>query len=127
MGATYFQDFTRDNGLLITVEYSARGGEPHHDHPGHICDGGGSGPDICILSSWPNTKAFDITFERQDELIRSAWPLWRWPFNWLELHAVNLIIWGYERSARLTDAEREWMEEWLIEHYVEEPYEEDYL
>jgi hypothetical protein len=128
MGATYFQNFTRGNGQPITVEYSfAPGSETTYSPANGAC--GGDGCEVEIIASWPNTKAFDIACKRRNDLAWSKWPLWRWPFNWIELHAVNLVIWGYERTARLATAERESFEAWIAEHHVyEDPYEpEDYL
>ena len=51
MARTYFFDGETADGKQITVEYSASGGESHYDNPGHICDGGGSGPEIEIVSA----------------------------------------------------------------------------
>lgn len=119
MARTYFQDFTRDNGLPVTVEYSARGGEPNYDYPGHICDGGGSGPDIVILKAWPNTPWHERIAGIE---LRLRWPgrrtllppsLLAWPFGML----LRLDEWW---RANLTGAELERMEVWLAERYVDE-------
>jgi hypothetical protein len=129
MARTFFQDFTRDDGTPVTVEYSASGGEPNYDHPGHICDGGGSGPEIVILKTWPNTSAFEalcrrynaVTFLRPRDagLARRAWAAMVAPI-------LAARIWWAERRVRLTVDENERMEAWLAEHYVDEPDYEDW-
>lgn len=46
--------FTRANGQVIGVEYEVEShGESNFDYPGHICDGGGSGPVLYITEAWP--------------------------------------------------------------------------
>jgi hypothetical protein len=127
MGATYFQDFKRDNGLPVTVEYSATGGEPDFDFPGHICDGGGSGPEIVILRAWPATEghnrlasiALGLWLNRATRFGARIGRLAALPFHGL----MRLDEWW---RASLTITERERMEAWLAEHYVEEPYEPEY-
>lgn len=126
MSATYFQDFKRDNGLPVTVEYSASGGEPDFDHPGHICDGGGSGPEIVILKAWPNTPWHN----RLAGLEMKIW-LARARFGFMALplrRALNILMrldeWW---RASLTDAECQRFEVYLAENYLEEPYEPEYL
>lgn len=127
MGATYFQDFTRDNGLPVTVEYSATGGEPNFDYPGHICDGGGSGPEIVILKAWPNTSGHNrlasadlrLWLNRRMRLGYIAARMFGWPLRLL----IRADEWW---RASLTDAEDDRFSEWLAEHYVEEPYEPEY-
>ncbi len=52
MAVTYFHDFVRPNGEKITLEYEIEPGEPNFDFPGHICDGGGSGPEVMIVSAF---------------------------------------------------------------------------
>jgi hypothetical protein len=120
MGQTYFQNFTRDNGLPVTVEYSATGGEPDFDYPGHICDGGGSGPEIVILKSWPDTPwhnrlaAIEMQFSLRKNLRLLAWPI---------KALIRLDEWW---RATLTHSEDQRFTDWLIEHYVEEPYEPEF-
>lgn len=117
---TYFQDFIRDDGSPVTVEYSTTGGEPNFDYPGHICDGGGSGPEICIVESWPNTPAYERLVEIE---MRWKWSSQRWR------RAIGLF-WRFRvwlaSGRKLTDAEYGRMEAWLAEHHVEEPYEPEY-
>lgn len=121
MSRTYFHDFTRDNGLPITVEYSAGGGEPNFDFPGHICDGGGSDPEIAILKAWPNTPGhdrlakldLDLWLHRRKQFGETLTAVLRWPLRAL----IRIDEWW---RASLTDAERERMEAWIAEHYVDD-------
>lgn len=127
MGITYFQDFTRDNGLPITVEYSVTGGEPNFDHPGHICDGGGSAPEIVILKVWPNTPGHNrlagielrLWLNRRTRLGYIAGRMFGGPLKLL----IRADEWW---RASLTNAENDRFSDWLAEHYVEEPYEPEY-
>lgn len=125
---TYFQDFVRDNGLPVTVEYSSTGGEPNFDYPGHICDGGGSGPEIVILKAWPDTPwhnrlaSIEFAFQVPKSSTTSV-GVWLGrklaaPFRWL----MAVDEWW---RASLSDAERERMEAWLAERY-EDDYSDDY-
>lgn len=121
MTGTYFQDFKRDNGFPITVEYSARAGESDFDYPGHICDGGGSGPEIIILNAWPDTPghmrlaiiAARLSFSRKTALGRRMGRVVAWPVHLL----MRLDEWW---RASLTDAEIERFSDWLAEHYVDD-------
>ena len=127
MSRTHFQDFVRDNGLPITVEYSATGGEPDFDYPGHICDGGGSGPEIVILRSWPDTP---LHHRLAGISIRLMVGNNRTPFGWKVAKALRRPIELLMRAdewlrANLTAAEDERMSAWLAEHYEEETYEPD--
>jgi hypothetical protein len=119
---THFHDFVRDNGLRITVEYTASAGESDFDYPGHICDGGGSGPEICILKAWPNTPghnrlaAMDLAlWFRLRGPLHSLYRFASWP---LKL-AIALDVWW---RASLTTDERERYEAWLAERYEPELY-----
>jgi hypothetical protein len=49
--SSYFHDFKRASGEIVVVEYEISPGESDFDYPGHICDGGGSGPDVSIVSA----------------------------------------------------------------------------
>lgn len=130
MPVTHFHDFTRDNGLPITVEYSATGGEPDFDYPGHICDGGGCGPEIVILKAWPNTPWHN---RLAGIAMAVRWPQGRalTPAGWRLAGILSLPVRAIMRldewwRASLTTTEDERMCAYLAEHYVEEPYEPDY-
>ena len=50
---SYTSEAKRDDGSAVTVEWEVlEHGEPDFDSPGHICDGGGSGPVISIINSY---------------------------------------------------------------------------
>lgn len=127
---THFQDFTKDNGLPVTVEYEVEGSySPTTYSPLSGADGGDA-PTFCILSSWPNTESYDgLLLARTSARRRQrgkAFPLWL--KQSIHLWLLWILIKWYDRRARLTDAERERMEDWLVENYVEEPpdFEDDY-
>ncbi len=117
MPVTYFQNFTRDDGSPVTVEYSFRPGSTATYSPySGAC--GGDPCDVQIVSVMPNTPEFEALSRR-----------------FLDLYPRGLMLSEKERgeaidaadeyaSARkacvLTDAEIERMEEWLIEHHVDE-------
>jgi hypothetical protein len=128
MGATNFHTFTKDNGLPVEVEYEIVSyGEPHFDSPGHICDGGGSGPEVQINDSWPNTPEFNSIAKQQ--LFLSTSPLS--PMNasqplYIQAYGRVRFIWlgikeaWQKRKARLTDDERWRWEAVIAELYVDE-------
>lgn len=125
---TYFQDFVRDNGTPVTVEYAVEGSySPDTYTPMHGADGGDA-PTFSIINAWPNTPwherlagiSLRLRFynEKHGALTtlrvltgRAIWALMRFD-EWLR--------------ASLTDAEYERFEAYLAEHYVEEPYEPDW-
>lgn len=126
MPATYFHDFIRDNGLPVTVEYSAHDGEPDFDYPGHICDGGGSSPQVTIIKAWPNTPwhnrlagvtLWDIGRKTRLGRVAARWAAW--PARVL----MRIDEWW---RASLTDAESERFEADLAEHYEPEDPDDDY-
>lgn len=123
MSRTFFQDFTRDNGLPITVEYAVDGSySPTTYSPMHGADGGDF-PEFSILKAWPRTPTSDRLTDISNRLWRkSAWP-WR-VAHWAVNAVTRLYDWWF---ASLTDAERERMEGWIAEHYVDEPDDDDYL
>lgn len=125
MGETYFQNFTRDNGKPVTVEYGYSPGSDTTYSPMYGAVGG-DGCDIQIVTSWPNTGGYNRLFSFRTRLELDPRPTWQRPFAAVALAFVDVTIWIWERWTCLTDAERERMEAWLAEHHVYEPYEEDY-
>ena len=123
MARTFFQDFTRDNGLPITVEYAVDGSySPTTYSPMRGADGGDF-PEFSILKAWPRTRGSEWLAGLSNRLwSRSAWP-------WRAVHAlVSAAMWLNDWwRASLTDAERARMEAWIAEYYVDEPDEDDYL
>lgn len=111
---THFQDFTRDNGAPITVEFEfSSGSETTYSPASGAC--GGDGCYVNIIKAWPNTK-------RHDGLCR----------RWLDASSgqgriaatkagvLALVISFFEWFSYPNDVERERMEEWLIEHHVDD-------
>lgn len=125
---THFHDFVRDNGLPITVEYGVGSqGEPNFDYPGHVCDGGGSAPEIFILKAWPDTAwhnrlaGIDLWSMTRPNVTRAG----AWFARQITAPVRGLMTLDEWWRASLTDAERERMEDWLIEHFEPESYEPD--
>jgi hypothetical protein len=120
MMGTSFHTFFRDNGLPVTVEYAT----------GHICDGGGSGPEIFIVKAWPETPwhnrlaSIDAwLFTRPNITLTGAWIA-----RQIAAPVRGLMAFDEWLRASLTDTERERMEGWLIEHFEPDLYEpDDYL
>jgi len=129
MARTFFQDFTRDNGLPITVEYAVDGSYSSTTYsPMHGADGGDF-PEFSIIKAWPRTPTSEWLAGVSLRLMSGNN---RTPFGWKVAAAlrypVDLLARAYERwLANLTDAERERMEAWIAEHYVDEPDDSDYL
>lgn len=105
MPRTFFQDFTRDNGDPITVEYEVDGSY--------------------ILSAWPNTEAYNELHRRKREIEDRG--LGKGIRYFLvaegpdeELREIEEEIAAADKACQLTEAERERMEAWIAEHYVEE-------
>lgn len=129
MAQTFFQDFAKDNGAPITVEYSFAPGSETTYSPMN----GAVGGDPCeveIVNSWPRSEKYDRLIERRMNL--ETTPFGK-PRSLLmmsgddlhHLHDLDESIAKGDRAAELTDAERERMEAWIAEHHVYEPYEED--
>lgn len=111
--ATYFQNFKRDDGAAITVEYEIAEGEGNFDYPGHICDGGGSGPEVAIVSAFND----DATLH----LLRSGGLRTRFIRWGLGLRFIGAII----ARRVLTDAEEDRFCDWIAEHH-EFDYSDEY-
>ena len=56
MARTLFQDFTRDNGLPVTVEYAVEGSYSQTTYSPHSGADGGDFPEFIIVKVWPNTR-----------------------------------------------------------------------
>lgn len=71
MPRTFFQDFDRDDGTPVTVEYSARGGCPAHygsmSYAGHPAEG----PEIEIVKAFNDAGPVSLT-DAEDER------MWLW-------------------------------------------------
>lgn len=64
------QDFKRDDGSKITVEYELEeAGEPHGDCPGSPADGGGSGPVYAITAAYNEAgEEIQLTERERDRM-----------------------------------------------------------
>ncbi|WP_454629691.1 hypothetical protein [Bradyrhizobium cenepequi] len=132
MAQTFFQDFCKDNGLPVTVEYTYRpGSETSYSPAFGAC--GGDPCEIEIVNSWPNSTEFERACEIRIDLEWRKHSRWMKPFVWIALQFAKVDIWLRGLPAHLTAAERERIGVWLSVHHVYEPYEpyepyeEDYL
>jgi hypothetical protein len=119
MTRTFFEDFTRDNGLPVTVEYSFAGGSPTTYSPRFGADGG----DPCeveIVQAWPATVGHARLATAALRLSFSPAPLGQRLGRILAAPLYGLIRLDEWWRASLTDAERERMEAWLAENHIDE-------
>lgn len=116
MARTFFEDFTRDDGSPVTVEYSFAGGSPATYSPlnGAV---GGDGCEVEIVSVTPNTPEYERLCSevlylggRHDIAALSADARQR-------LQELDESIAIEKRRVALTDAENERMCNWLAEHH----------
>lgn len=104
MGATFFQDFTRDNGRPVTVEYSySAGSETTYSPMFGAC--GGDGCEVSIVDSWPNTTSFERLHKCKSDLEVDRQKRWLGLIAPGSILLVDILIWIQQRRARLTDAE----------------------
>lgn len=96
---------------------------------------GGDAPEFCILKVWPNDDEYNRMHNERAALTTDAYGR--------ELSVISISMMGDEEREKLdeldraieaadaactlTDAEADQLVDWLCEHYVEEPYEEDYF
>lgn len=129
MPRTYFQDFTRDDGSPVTVEYSVVGSYSPTTYSPINGAVGGDAPEISIVKCWPNTPEYNAivreldyleTTSKQGKSIRELCMMAGDEDRQERVHELGQAVAEDEERARLTDAERERMEAWLFEHYVEE-------
>lgn len=126
MTATHFQDFKLDDGSPITVEYTyGAGSETTYSPMFGAC--GGDGCEVSILKAWPNAPAYErLAGRRNDLTFLNSRPIRRRPWHWIPLAIVSARMRWQEFWCQPTDAQRERMEDWLIEHHEYEPYEPEY-
>lgn len=107
MPQTFFKDFTRADGLPVTVEYQMED---------ETC--------ACILSVWPNTESYNRLVAERLELETSG------PYG-RRVHVVAMdpevrerlieldrLIEDLDETARLPDGDIERMERWLSENHT---------
>jgi hypothetical protein len=111
MPRTFFKNFTRDNGQPITVEYQMDDA---------TC--------ASILTAWPNTAEYNDLCARRLELATDNYGRELSPIaismmdadGREELEEIAKSIERHDADSILTDAERERMERWLSENYIQE-------
>jgi hypothetical protein len=126
MARTYFQDFNRDDGSPITVEYGVEGSYSPTTYSPLNGACGGDAPEFSIIASWPATPEYNALQARRMELDTTIWgkpthPAFITPEVREELIELDAKIATLDAAAVLSDAERERMEAWIAEHYVDEP------
>lgn len=111
--------FTRTNGQVIGVEWEVEShGEADFDYPGHICDGGGSGPVLYITEVWPEDAVHNWLAAMWSRCAARNLRFEKWLFAKL----MELDAWG---RCRLSADEREKFEIELSENY-EPDYSDDW-
>lgn len=107
MPRTYFHDFARDDGAPITVEYQMEDG---------TC--------AAILDAWPRTEEYNRLWERKSQIEAGPYGNTRHFLSFDEEEREELGEIEREIEAakfELATAERERMEAWLSENYIQEP------
>lgn len=128
MARTYFQDFEKDDGTAITVEYGVEGSYSETAYsPMHGADGGDA-PEFSILESWPRSEEYEKLCAERNRLLMTSFgvrdPIFISMMDDGErerLGELDSAIEELGRTANLSDQERERMEVWIAENYVEEP------
>jgi hypothetical protein len=109
---TYFHDFTREDGLPVTVEYRMDGG---------TC--------ASIIKCWPNTPEHEALNKELLELdfymlqgrsIEALLRIFADDERKERIHELQQEIARDEERVELSDAERERMEAWLSENFIPE-------
>lgn len=115
MPRTFFQDFERDDGTPITVEYGVEGSySPTTYSPMHGASGGDF-PEFTILKAWPRSAEYDALAKQWLALLNDG----------PEARAnIETAMAALEFTDKLTAAETERMEAYLAEHYEEEPFDD---
>ena len=123
MSRTFFQDFTRDNGLPITVEYAVEGSYSPTTYSPHSGADGGDHPEFSIIKVWPNTPFHNRLARGALRLsIGNERTALGWKLAAALRHLIELLMRADEwLRASITDAERERMEGWIADHWVDEP------
>jgi hypothetical protein len=119
MPRTYFQDFIRDDGSPVTVEYSFQRGSPTTYSPMYGADGG-DGCEVEIVSVMPNTPEYErlcseVLYLGGRHSIAAMSAEAR-----LCLQELDESIAIEKRRVALTDAENERMCNWLAEHHLDQ-------
>lgn len=136
MARTFTQDIKHPTtGAPITFEYSVDGSYSPTTYSPYSGACGGDAPEFCILKAWPNTAEYNDLYRRRQELTTDSYgrELSVISISMLseeareKLDELDKAIEAADAACTLTDDEAEQLVDWLCEHYVEEPYEEDYF
>lgn len=127
MTRTFFQDFNKDDGQPVTVEYGVDGSYSETNYSPATGACGGDSPEFHIVSSWPNSDEYNELYSRR-KAIEDSWHgksiMWLIGFSSSdtadELQEINDHLAVLEERAELTDDERDRMLDWIAEHYVED-------
>jgi len=126
---TFTQDFKRDDGTPVTVEYGVEGSYSPTTYSPHSGACGGDAPEFSILKCWPNTPEHEALnrelmqldlYDKQGASISSLVVMAGDEGRQGRIEELKREIEQDEERVVLTDAERERMESWLAEHYVED-------
>ena len=129
MSRTFFQDFVKDNGQPVTVEFSYSGGSETTYSP-HSGASGGDGCEVMIVSVMPNTPEYEALCRRSLDLSHGTpgtahdgpiHPGLIGPETRAELVDLDEQIEAAKSAVALTDAENERMCDWIAEHHIDEP------
>ena len=136
MSRTFTQDIKHPTtGKPITFEYSVDGSYSPTTYSPHSGACGGDAPEFCILKVWPNDDEYNLLHDRRQQLTTDNYGRklgvisisMMDPDEREQLDEIDRAIEAADTACTLTDAESEQLVDWLCEHYVEEPYEEDYF
>ena len=129
MPRTFFQDFDRDDGSPITVEYRlSTGSETTYSPLSGACSG-----DPCeveIVKVWPNTAEYNALQNDRHALAEQySLPIIRGtdPSMPMRLAQMDVRLAAMEAACKLTDNEDERMCAWLAERHIDEPDDEIYF
>lgn len=133
MTRTYYQDFVKDDGRPVTVEYSYRGGSEttYSPHSGAV---GGDGCEVEIVDVMPATPEFDELSRRWLDL--TCHPTFGTPISPILLsmradedrellQEIKDDMAAARKAIALTEAEEERITQWLIENHKDDDYGHD--
>jgi hypothetical protein len=131
MARTHFHDFTKDDGMPITVEYGVEGSYSPKTYSPLSGACSGDAPEIGIISAWPQNEEYHRLWRRKSEIEAGPYGQTRHLLSFSEeereeLTDLDQAIEAADKTAELTDSERERMEAWLSEHYVEDDPEPEF-
>ena len=121
---TFFDNFTKDDGASVTVEYSVSGSYVAPSYSPMSGADSGDVPEFTVVSAWPATDRYHDMLGKRYWLWQMRRP-WNYPWTTIRIVITSINIWLEERAARLTEAEEERFLDWAAEHHVEEDDNDD--